>query len=42
MRVNFTLNTHTLKMRVNFEVNTYLVSEICQDNKKRVNIFYSV
>ena len=27
-------------MRVNFEVNTHLVSEICQDNKKRVNIFF--
>ena len=26
-------------MRVNFEVNTHLVSEICQDNKKLVNIF---
>ena len=29
-------------MRVNFEANTHLISEICQDNKKRVNIFYSV
>ena len=29
-------------MRVNFEVNTHLVSEICQDNKKVVNTFYSV
>ena len=29
-------------MRVNFEVDTHLVSEICQDNKKRVNIVYSV
>ena len=25
-------------MCVNFEVNTHLVSEICQDNKKIVNI----
>ena len=30
---------HTLKMRVNFEVNTHLVSEICQDNNKLVNMF---
>ena len=30
---------HTLKMRVIFEVNKHVVSEICQDNKKRVNIF---
>ena len=29
-------------MRLNFEVNTHLVSEICQGNKKRVNIFYSI
>ena len=29
-------------MRVNFDVNMQLVSEICQDNKKLVNIFYSV
>ena len=29
-------------MRVHFEVNMHLVSEICQDNKKVVNIFYSV
>ena len=26
-------------MRVNFEVNTHLAGEICEDNKKRVNIF---
>ena len=29
-------------MRVSFEVNTHLVSDICQDNKKLVDIFYSV
>ena len=29
-------------MRVNFKANTHLVSEIYQDNKKRVNIFHSV
>ena len=29
-------------MRVNFEVHTHLVIEICQDNKKLVDIFYSV
>ena len=28
-------------MCVNFDVNTHLISEICQDNKKLVNIFYS-
>ena len=27
-------------MRVNFEVNTHFVSEILQDNKKRLNIFF--
>ena len=45
MCVNFTLK-HAYPENacelVNCEVNTHLVSEICQDDKKRVNIVYSV